>query len=66
MGVDPAEVANNSDFDENENKLDETLTLDHIFFNQGEFKDDRVIFKNPVENSQYNLIERPAYLLSFN
>jgi hypothetical protein len=32
----------------------------------GEFKDDRMIFKNAVENSQYKLIERPTYLLSFN
>ncbi len=51
MGVDPVDLANNSGFDENENKLDESLTQDNIFFNYGDFKDDRVIFKNPVENS---------------
>ena len=32
----------------------------------GQFKDDRAIFNNPVENSAYNLIERPDFLLIFN
>lgn len=33
--------------------------------NFGDFKDDRQISKNPVENSQYNLVERPTYLFHF-
>jgi hypothetical protein len=46
--------------------MDESFSQDHNFLNFGDFKDDRAIFKNAVENSSYNLIERPQYLLSFN
>jgi hypothetical protein len=45
---------------------DESFHKEQHFLHFGDFKDDRAIFKNPVENSQYNLIERPTYLLSFN
>ncbi len=55
----------NQSVEGSENKLDDSIDKDHNFLKYGDFKDDRVIFKNLVENSQYNLIERPDYLLSF-
>lgn len=65
MVGDPIDIINQSN-DENDTKQDDSIEHDHNFLNFGDFKDDRTIFKNQVENSQYNLIERPDYLLSFN
>jgi hypothetical protein len=31
--------------------------------NFGQFKDDRIIAKNPTMNTRYNLVERPRFLL---
>lgn len=56
---------NRSMNEDNENG-DESFHKEQHYLHFGDFKDDRAIFKNPVESSQYNLIERPTYLLQFN
>ena len=44
---------------------DSSFNKDYNMMQIGEFNDDKAIFKNPVVNSHYQLIERPNYLLSF-
>ena len=51
IGVDPNEIATESGYDEDDIKHDESFSHDHNFLHFGDFKDDRMIFKNPVENS---------------
>ena len=65
---DQSDQDNQSNDGGSENKYggnDSSFNKDYNMVQIGEFKDDKAIFKNPVVNSHYQLIERPNYLINF-
>ena len=54
-------------FENESNKSDQIddAIMNVFGFNDDLNLDDRIIVQNPTDNQNYNLVERPKYLLSF-